>query len=108
MDDVLKTFEGEFYLHPESGKVHKRLPAGGNGGGVTSYADTEASESEALAYFNHMAERKTAEVDTLKERHDEAEVQLAEHREAESSDVVKVDGAKEAEREMADSTADVS
>jgi hypothetical protein len=84
MDDILKTHEGEFYLHPESGKVRKRQPAGGSGGGVTSYADAEASEAEAVAYFDLMKERKAAEAEAMKDRHEEAKTTLAKTREEEA------------------------
>ena len=95
MDDVLKTFEGEFYLH-SSGKVHKRKPAGGSGGGVTGYADEEASEAEAVAYFDLMKERQAAEAEALTDRHEEAKTVLAEHREAEAKESAKETAKEEA------------
>lgn len=84
MSEVWVTREGEFYPHV-NGKIHKRLPAGGHGGGLTSYVDQVATDSERLAYLRYMADTKAAEADLLLKQHGDAEAEIAEKREAEAA-----------------------
>lgn len=69
---------GEFYLNERTGRTHVRLPAGGAGGGVTSYADQPATEEQHVAYLRSLADAKKAETDVLNAQHDEAKAKLEE------------------------------
>jgi hypothetical protein len=79
--------DGEYYLNERTGRTHKRKPAGGAGGGVTSYADVPASDEEHLAFLRMTAEQKAAESEVLQQKHDEAREQI-EQRKAEGGESV--------------------
>lgn len=66
----------ELYLNERTGRTHVRMPAGGSGGGVTSYADAPASEELHVAFLKSEAERKQAESEVLQQQHDEAHAEL--------------------------------
>lgn len=51
-------------LFEKDGEIFKNVPAGGHGGGITSYATVKASEAEAAAF---RAALVTAEVETQPE-----------------------------------------
>lgn len=70
--DVNFALNGEFYLNPKTGRTHIRLPAGGSGGGVTGYADVEATEDQHVAFLDSQAKLKEDEATTSRQRHDEA------------------------------------
>lgn len=74
-------FGREFYIHPHTGRTHVRAPAGGAGGGITSYADVPASEEQHVAFLKSESERMQAESEALQQRHEEARDHLAEKRE---------------------------
>lgn len=67
---------GEFYLNERTGRTHVRLPAGGSGGGVTSYADVPATEEQHVAYLKELAEQKRAEAENLQQQHEDAHTEL--------------------------------
>lgn len=71
----------EMYIHRETGRTHIRAPAGGVGGGITSYADVPATEEQHVAFLKAEAERKHAEGDVLHQQHEEASDKLARDRE---------------------------
>jgi hypothetical protein len=73
----------EMYIHPETGRTHERKPAGGTGGGLTSYADAPVSEERHVAFLKSQAEKKKAESDDLMQKHEEAHKELKDKREAE-------------------------
>lgn len=70
--DAILLRDGEYYLNERTGRTHKRKPAGGVGGGVTSYVDEEASEAEHLAFMRMRADQKAAESDIAQQQRDEA------------------------------------
>jgi hypothetical protein len=72
--------DGEYYLNERTGRTHKRKPAGGAGGGVTSYADVPASDEEHLAFLRMTAEQKAAESEVMQQKHDEAQQQISEQK----------------------------
>lgn len=76
----------EMYIHPETGRTHIRKPAGGTGGGLTSYADVPASEEEHVDFLKSQGEAKKAEGDALMVRHEEAHKDLTKKREDEKND----------------------
>lgn len=82
---------GEFYLNEHTGRTHVRLPAGGAGGGVTSYADVPATEEQHVAFLKLQAELKQAETDALHERHELAKAKLDEKRAKEGPEEVADD-----------------
>lgn len=69
-------FGRELYLNEKTGRTHVRMPVGGSGGGVTSYADAPASEEVHVAFLRSEADRKQAESDVLKQQHDDAHAEL--------------------------------
>jgi hypothetical protein len=66
----------ELYINERTGRTHMRMPAGGTGGGVTSYADAPASEEMHVAFLKSEAERKQAEGENLQQQHDDAHAEL--------------------------------
>lgn len=66
----------QLYLNEKTGRTHVRMPAGGSGGGVTSYADAPASEELHVVFLKSEAERKQAESEALLQQHDEAHAEL--------------------------------
>lgn len=70
----------EYYIHPETGRTHERKPAGGVGGGITSFADVPASEEKHVEFLKSQGEAKKAEGDVLLQRHEEAHKELKEKR----------------------------
>lgn len=69
---------GEYYLNERTGRTHIRLPAGGSGGGVTSYADVEATEDQHLAFLNSHAALKEQEAADARQRHTDADIKRSE------------------------------
>lgn len=100
----------EIHAHPETGKLHARIPAGGSGGGVTSYVDMPVSDAEHVALLDAEAERKAAEAEMAQQKADEARAALedadapkgpvyeADHRE-EAGDLQGLDPKEEEVRE---------
>jgi hypothetical protein len=85
---------GELYLNENTGRTHIRLPAGGTGGGVTSYADVPASEEQHVAHLKMLADQKHAEGDNLQQQHEEA----AEKLDAKKAEAEKDKPASEADK----------
>lgn len=79
--------DGEYYLNERTGRTHKRKPAGGAGGGITSYADVPASDEEHLAFLRMTAEQKAQESEILQQKHDEASEQIEAKREDDTKEV---------------------
>jgi hypothetical protein len=75
---VSLTEHREFYLNPQTGRTHVRMPAGGAGGGVTSYADVPATEEQHVEFLKRQLDVKKAEVDMLSQTHGEADQKLKE------------------------------
>jgi hypothetical protein len=70
---------GEFYLNERTGRTHVRLPAGGAGGGITSYADVPATEEQHVGFLKAQADAKKAEGEALHEQHAKADEKLKKH-----------------------------
>lgn len=83
---------GEFYLNANTGRTHVRMPAGGTGGGATSFADVPASEEQHVAYLKLLADQKLAESEDLQQRHEEAHDTLQEKRQTEAEGKSEADG----------------
>lgn len=60
----------EVHTHQVTGEPFVRKPAGGLGGGVTSFASTPATEEEHLASLESDVKVKEAEIADIKQRHD--------------------------------------
>lgn len=60
-------------LFEKDGEVYKRVPAGGTGGGVTSFATVKASEAEAAGFRASQAR----EAEAAAEQKPEAEAPTA-------------------------------
>lgn len=84
---------GEFYLNERTGRTHVRLPAGGAGGGITSYADVPATEEQHVGFLKSQAEAKQAESDALRERHEKANEKLEKHQAKEREEAEKLEAA---------------
>lgn len=69
-------FGKELYINQQTGRTHVRAPAGGSGGGVTSYADAPASEEVHVAFLKSESEKKQAESEALNQQHEEAHTAL--------------------------------
>lgn len=80
---VNAALNGELYLNENTGRTHIRLPAGGTGGGITSYADVPATEEQHVAFLKTLADQKHAEGDNLQQQHEEAHSALQEKQAAE-------------------------
>lgn len=70
---------GEFYLNERTGRTHVRLPAGGAGGGITSYADVPATEAQHVSFLKSQVELKDAEHKALVDQHAKANEKLEKH-----------------------------
>lgn len=90
----------DYYINEKTGRTHIRTPAGGSGGGQTSFADAVASEAEHIAFLQTKIDTKKGELDALAHTHDEAQRKL-ERDEAEHIAEVEADKAKLAEDEKA-------
>lgn len=86
---------GEFYFNERTGRTHVRLPAGGAGGGVTSYADQPVSEERYVEFLKSRADAKMAESEALRAEGE----RLAKHHEKARSELEK---RQKAERNAAD------
>lgn len=93
----------DYYINEKTGRTHIRTPAGGSGGGQTSFADAVASEAEHVAFLQTRIDAKKGELDALTHTHDEAQQKL-EHKRVEAEHVAEVeaDKAKLADDEKAD------
>jgi hypothetical protein len=67
---------GEFYMNEKDGRTHIRVPAGGSGGGVTTYFDVLATEDEHLAFLDSQAKLKEAEALAHREKHKQAHEEM--------------------------------
>jgi hypothetical protein len=84
--DANAILNGEFYVNDRDGKTHIRVPAGGSGGGVTSYADVVATPEQHVAFLQSQVDAKQAEVDAMKEKHAGADKELQEKKAKEAKD----------------------
>lgn len=84
-------FGREFYIHPQTGRTHVRMPAGGTGGGVTSFADAPATDEQHVAFLDVQVQAKAAESENLKQQHAEATKHLEKKRAEEKDGKVEPD-----------------
>jgi hypothetical protein len=69
-----------------------KVPAGGAGGGVTSYAVQPATEEQHVGYLKTLADQKQAEHENLQQKHEEADQKLQERQaEAEEGEKLEAD-----------------
>jgi hypothetical protein len=76
---------GEYFLDERTGRTMIKVPAGGAGGGVTSYAVQPATEEQHVGYLKTLADQKQAEHENLQQKHEEADQKLQE-RQAEAEE----------------------
>lgn len=84
---------GEFYMNERTGRTHVRLPAGGAGGGITSYADVPATEEQHVRFLKSQAELKKSESEALHEQHEKAHEKLEKHQAKEAEEAKKQEAA---------------
>lgn len=97
---LLASLNGEYYLNERTGRTHIRVPAGGSGGGVTSYADVPATEEQHVAFLKAQADAKKQEGEALAERHGKAHEELKkqqaeEEKEAKAREATEDEGGRE-------------
>lgn len=61
----------EWYISDKDGRTHIRKPAGGAGGGVTSFADILAGDAQHFAFLQSEMDKKKAEGEALQQKHTE-------------------------------------
>lgn len=75
---------GELHVNQHTGKPFIRQPAGGTGGGATSFADTPATGEQHVAFLENDVRVKEAELANAKQRHEKAHKEHEKHKAAQA------------------------
>jgi hypothetical protein len=75
---------GELHINQHTGKPFIRQPAGGTGGGATSFADTPATGEQHVGFLENEVKFKEGELANAKQRHEKASKEHQKHKAAQA------------------------